>query len=245
MSGLEDGDPCVVIDVGTGSNSDAPDLSCKRVRDVVAVEVHGGQHAVLVRSSENLLEHGIRNDVLDSDLSACSRVGHGAPGPAIEFSGSEFILCKLISPVTEASLCELHDVALVNQCHTVLVVLDCMIDSCADDTCRSLLTDWLDADSAGIGESNLVDAHLILKEVDYFVDFITARLPLYTGIDILAVFSEDNHIHRSRILDWAWRSCVPANGANACIEVELLAERHVETANAAAYWSCQWSLNRD
>ena len=83
MCGLEDSDPGIVVDVGTRSDADAANLSSEGIGDVVAVEVHRSQHAVLAGPSQHLLEHSIGDDVLDGDLSVGSRVGHGAPRSAV------------------------------------------------------------------------------------------------------------------------------------------------------------------
>jgi hypothetical protein len=57
-----------VADVGAGSDAEAADLRRSGVRDVVAVEVGGGQDGVVRRANDDLLEDGVGDAVVDEDL---------------------------------------------------------------------------------------------------------------------------------------------------------------------------------
>ena len=139
VGGFEDGDARVVVDVGSGGDADAADLSSKRVGNVVAVEVHGGQHAVFSRPGDDLLKHGVGNDVLDDDRVAGVGVGEGAPRTTVKFGGPEFILSEGVAPVSESTLGEFHDVPLVHQRDAGLVVVDGVLNGGTNDTSRPFL----------------------------------------------------------------------------------------------------------
>ena len=57
-----------IADVRTGRDTDSTNLCRERIRQIVAVEVHRRDDTVLVWPREDLLQHRIRNDVLDDDL---------------------------------------------------------------------------------------------------------------------------------------------------------------------------------
>jgi hypothetical protein len=99
VGGLEDGVPGVVVDVAAGGDADAADASGQRVADVVAVEVHGGDHAVFGRAGENLLEKRVGDHVLDDDLFAALGILQGLPRPTVEVFRPEVRLGHLVAPI--------------------------------------------------------------------------------------------------------------------------------------------------
>ena len=66
VGGLEDGE--AIADVGAGRDAEAADLRGGGVGDVVAVEVGGGEDAVVLGADDDLLEDGVGDAVVDQDL---------------------------------------------------------------------------------------------------------------------------------------------------------------------------------
>ena len=61
-----------------------------------------------------------------------------------------------------------------------------------------------------------------------------ARRPLDARVDVLGVLAEDHHVHVLRPLHRARHALEPAHRPQADVEVELLAQRDVQRADAAA-----------
>ena len=111
MGGLEDAVAGDVVDVGAGGDADAADLRRQRVGQVVAVEVHRGDHVELGGTGEHLLQGDVGDGVLDEDLVA------GVAAAVVPADGDvgELLPHELVAPVAERALGELHDVALVHE----------------------------------------------------------------------------------------------------------------------------------
>ena len=136
---FEDGNARIVVDVGARGDANPADLCGQGIGDVVAVEVHRGQHAVFGGPSDDLLKHGVGDDVLDDDLVSGVRIGEGAPRATVKFLRTEFFLSEGVAPVSEAAFGELHDVALVHQGDAWLVVVNGVLNGRTDDTSRPFL----------------------------------------------------------------------------------------------------------
>src|SRR5688572_13185945 len=65
VGGLEHGDAVPLV--AAGGHAEPAHLGGQGIREVVAVEVRGGQDVVLVRPQQGLLEHGVGDAVLDHD----------------------------------------------------------------------------------------------------------------------------------------------------------------------------------
>ena len=68
MSCFEDGVSRLEVNVGSRCDANASHLCCQGIGDIVPVEVGGGDDVVFGGSSENLLEKGIGDGVLDENL---------------------------------------------------------------------------------------------------------------------------------------------------------------------------------
>ena len=101
------------------------------------------------------------------------------------------------------------------------------------------------ADRRCLGEADLAHAHLVLEEVDHLAGAVGSGLPLDPGVDVLAVLAEDHHVRLGRVAERAGHTWEVADGAEADVEVELLAERDVERADPAAHRRRQRALDRD
>src|SRR5687768_9274734 len=97
MGSLEDRVSSHVVDVGSRRDADAAYLSSQRVGDVVSVQVHGGDDAVFFGPSEDLLEKGVGDHVLDQQSP-----GQPAPGPAVYVRGAVLLSREGVTPVPEA-----------------------------------------------------------------------------------------------------------------------------------------------
>ena len=106
--------------------------------------------------------------------------------------------------------------------------------------------DRLDAD-AGIFADFLLAAleHVVVEEVDQLRRVGSALLELDAGIHVLGVLAEDDDVHLLGMLHRAGHALVVLHRPHAGVEVEDLAERHVERADAAADRRGQRSLDGD
>src|SRR5205814_2399096 len=83
----------------------------------------------------------------------------------------------------------------------------------------------------------------MIDEFDQPAGSGSSLLPLEAGVYILCVLAEDNDVKFLRILHRRGHAFVPAHRTLTNIEVENLAQRYVERANAAAHWSGQRAFN--
>ena len=95
------------------------------------------------------------------------------------------------------------------------------------------------------GKADLLDAHLLDQEVDDLLRAVGLGRPLDAGVDVLRVLAEDHHVGLLRRLHRRGHALEPAHRAQADVEVELLAQRDVERADAAADRRGQRPLDRD
>src|SRR5690606_5116908 len=148
---------------------------------------------------------------------------------------AELAPCESVAPVAEAALGVLHDVALVHQRHALAPLGAGAPDRRADQAFRALARDRLDAAGRGPGEPDAADRHLALQEADQLARLVTAGGKLDAGVDVLGILAEDHHVDRAGILDRRRHATEPAHRAHAGIQVELLAQRHVERTEATTH----------
>ncbi len=112
---LEHGDAVALV--AAGRHAEAADLRRQGVGEVVAVEVRGGEHVVLLGPQQDLLEHRVGDAVLDHDLArpAPCRRARSRARPRYDRESPNSLARQLVAPVLEGALGELHDVALVHQ----------------------------------------------------------------------------------------------------------------------------------
>ena len=221
VGGLKHG--VFVRDIGARCDTDATDLRRQGVGDIVAIQIQRGDDVVFGRPQQNLLQKRIGDGVLDDDA-----VGQLHPRPAIEHFGAELVLGQRVGPITEATLGELHDVALVDDGHALAAIVDGVLDSRSHQSLRALTRHRLDADAGGVGKTDLLHTHLGLQEGDELLRALGLRLPLDTGVNVLGVLAEDDHIGLGRILKRARHALEVLHRAHALVEIEFLAQRDVE-----------------
>ena len=105
----------------------------------------------------------------------------------------------------------------------------------------------LDADAGGVREADL-GVELRERLLEEFLELLVvgaARLELDAGVDVLGVLAEDHHVHLFGRLDRGGHALEPAHRAQAHVQVEHLAQRDVQRADAAADRRRERSLDRD
>ena len=242
MSGFEHGNG--VRQVGTRSNTDTAHFCRQSVRQVVTVQVQGRDHVIFGRTQQNLLQHGIGNGVFNDDVLAGVRVLELHPRTSIQQLGAKFVLGDFVAPIFEGTFGELHDVAFVHDGQRLAVVINHVLQRFAHQTLGALLGNRLDADTAIRIETDLLDTHFLFEELDDFFRFRRTGFPLDARVDVFGVLTEDGHVNVLRILHWAWHASEPAHWTQADIQIELLAQGHVQGANAAADWRGQRTFDR-
>ncbi len=224
----------LVADVSARRDADAANLRRQSVRDVVAVQVHTGDHVVLGRAQQNLLQERIGDHVFNNDLFAGVRVLDFHPRAAVQQLAAELFARQLVAPVFKRAFGELHDVAFVNQGHRVAIVGDGIFNRRAHQALSARFRARLHADAALFREANLVHAHLFAQELDHFIRFRSARFPLDAGIDVFTVFTEDHHIGVLRTFYRAWGALIVAYRTQTDVQVQLLTQRNVKRTDTAA-----------
>ena len=148
-----------------------------------------------------------------------------------------------VTPVAERALGELHDVALVDQGDAPAALIERVADRRADQPFGALAADRLDADPGGLREADLPHPHLVLEEGDQSARFIGSLAVFHPGVDVLAVFPEDDHVHLLGVVDGTRDAPIPLHRPEAHIEVEKLAEGDIQRADAAAHRSGERPLD--
>ena len=84
-----------------------------------------------------------------------------------------------------------------------------------------------------------------MQEFDQLLRFGRFRRPFDPGVDVFGVLAEDHHVEFLGMLNRARHAREVAHRPQAYVEVEHLAQRHVERADAAADRRGQRALNPD
>ncbi len=132
-----------------------------------------------------------------------------------------------------------------HQGHRLAIVVDRVLDGLADEPLRAFDRHGLDADGGSLGKADLLHAHFLLQEGDDLLHRVGAGLPLDAGIDVLGVLAEDHHVDLLGFLDRAGHAGEVAHRAQAHVEIEHLAQRDVERADAARSRGGERTLDRD
>ena len=167
------------------------------------------------------------------------------PWAAVDQLGAEFLLRQRVRPVAEAAFGELHDVALVDDRHRRLVVVDGVLDRLAHQALGAFDRDRLDAQARRFREADLGDAHFLDQEVHQLLDAFGALLVFDAGVDVFRVLAEDDHVGLLRLFQRRRHAGEVAHRAQADVQVELLAQGDVERTDAAADRGRQRTLDRD
>ena len=159
---------------------------------------------------------------------------------------AKFFGGELVSPFAEGALGEFLNVALVHQGYTLAAGLNRIQNRHADQALGSGHGHGLNAD-AGV-EANLLLAvlqHVFVEEFDQAGALSSSLFPLDAGIDVFGVLAVDDHVHALGMLHRRRDALVILHRAHAAIEIEKLAQGHIQGTDAAAYGSGQRAFDGD
>jgi hypothetical protein len=214
------------------------DLGGQRVRQVVPVEVGGGDHIEVLGPGEDLLEGDVGDGVLHEHLVAGLAV---TVVPAHRHVG-EFLAHEVVAPVAEGALGELLDVALVHQRDALAVVAQGVFDGGAHEALGPELGDGLDPD-ARLGPD--LPPQLVAQEGGESLRLRGAGLDFEAGVHVFGVLPEDDHVDLLGMQHRRGDPGEPAHGPQADVEVEDLAQGHVERADPPADGRGERALDSD
>ena len=232
MRGFEQGGAGVVVDVGAGRDPDAADLRGQHVGDVVAVEVERRDDRIVFGLQQRVLQEGVGDAVLD----------HEAAGGDLR---AEFFLRQFIAPALEAAFGVFHDVALVHEGDGRAAVVERIATGGADEPARAFTRDGLDPVGGTLRETDLAHPHLFAQEAAELFRLRRAGLPFDAGVDVLRVLAEDHHVHPLGMPHGRGDPAEPAHRAQAHVQVEPLAQGHVQRTDAAPDRRRQGTLDAD
>ena len=232
MGRLEHGD--AVADVRARRDANATNLGGKGIRQIVAIQVECGDDAVFVGPQQHLLQHRVGDHVFDDDLLAGLRILQFMPGAAVQRRSAELFAGTLVGPILEGTFGELHDVAFVHDRHRSAVLVDRVLQRLPHQALGALDGHRLDADTAMLREPDLAHAHFILQEAQQFHGAFAVRRPLDAGIDVFGVLTKDHHVGKFRMQQWTRHAGKPADRPQTHVEIQLLAQRHIQRPDAAA-----------
>src|SRR5690606_18956041 len=167
------------------------------------------------------------------------------PGAAIQQLGSEAVTRQLIAPLFKGTFRIFHDVALVNQRHRRLVMVNRILDRSANQSLSPLFRHWFDSDPATFGKADLGNPHLFLQELNHFLGFRTIGLPFNARINVFGVLPKNHHIGQLRMLDRTGHPSKPTDGPNTGIEVQLLTQSNVQRTYPSADGGRQGAFDTD
>ena len=107
-----------------------------------------------------------------------------------------------------------------------------VVEGGALQTMRACARDGLDAD-AGVFADVAVEE--FLDGGAELLGDVAARFGFYARVDVFGVLTEDYHIHQLGLLHRRRHALEPAHGPQADIQVEQLAQGHIQAAEPAAH----------
>ena len=105
--------------------------------------------------------------------------------------------------------------------------------------------DRLDADAGGERETDLLDAHFILQELDDLLGAFGFGGPFDAGVDVLGVLAEDDHVGQFRVLQRGRHALEVLHRTDALVEIEFLTQGDVQRTDAAADRGRHRTLDRN
>ena len=204
------------------------------IGDVVTVEVGGGQDLVLFGTQQGFLEHGVGDAVLDHQTAF-----HGfllGAGQVAEFLGGH-----IIAPLAEAAFGELHDVALVHQGQALAAGIQGKAQGAAHQAFGAELAHGLDAHGGFLAD--LGHAELFTQEGDELLGFRGLGGVFDARVHVFGVLAENDHVHALGMLDRRFQAFEVTHGTDAGVQVQRLAQGHIEAADAGAHGGAQGALH--
>ena len=188
---------CIVIDIGPRSDSDPANCSGQGVRNIITIQVEGGDHRIFGRAGQDLLQESIRNNILDQYFSCFQCLILCFIGSIHAFIRldpvillprkdliSEFSFCQSISPQFELTFRELHDIPFVNNGYGRTVIFNGIVYSCPDKTFGPFFRYRFNSYGSSLGKADLGNPHFMDQKIQYFIIFRRTIHPFYPGINI-------------------------------------------------------------
>ena len=174
---------------------------------------------------------------------------HVAQDPALALRDglvAELLRGDLIAPFAECALSKFLNVALVDQGDSLAARLKRAANGVAHQPLGAEDGDGLDAD-ARVGADLFLAAlqQIVVQERDQPRRVLRAFFEFDARIHIFSVFAEDDDIELFRMLHRAGHALVVLHRPHAGIEVENLAQSHIERADAAANGRGERALDGD
>lgn len=150
-------------------------------------------------------------------------------------------------PSREAAFRELHDIALVNQRDALAAVLHGVINGGAHQALRAFTGNGLDAEAGALREAHLLHAlredaaHGVEKQFGVLGPF----LEFDAGVNVFRILAENDHVHLFRSLHGSFNAVEIAHRAQADEQVQILTQRNVQAADAAAHGGGEGALDAD
>ena len=256
MRGFENGMPRIVVDIGPRSNPDTPHHRSQLIGDVVSVQVQGGDHGILFRNQQRILQESIGNHVFNDQL-AC---GHGlSPGLIGRFHAlflldgivltsrkgpiGKFSFGHFITPVLKSAFGKLHDISLVYQGHRRQSTFQRITDGTTHQTLRPFPRNGFYAERRAFRETDFRNAHLFGQELQKFGGFGGSGIPFDPGVNIFGIFPEDMHIDLLGFLNRRNHPLEPTNRTQTYEQIELLTQSHVQRTDTPTDRSGQRTLD--
>ena len=128
-----------------------------------------------------------------------------------------------------------------------MLVGDGVLDGRPHDAPGALLGHGLDADAGSVWEPNLLCTlgECFCEDRLEFFAILVAVLELDSGINILGVLAENDHVGQFRLLHGTGHALEPAHRAQAGVQVENLAQGDIDRTDAAANRRCKRPLDTD
>ena len=153
---------------------------------------------------------------------------------------------NFVAPLAECAFSELLNIALVHQGDGLAAGLERVADGIPDQPLGPEDRDRLDAD-ARIGANFFLAAlqQIVVDELDQPRRIGAALFELDARVHVFGVLAEDDDVDLLGMLHRAGHALVILHRAHAGVEIEQLAQRNVERADAAADGRGQRSLDGD
>ncbi|MNP03664.1 hypothetical protein D3C76_955580 [compost metagenome] len=256
VSSFEDRMACYIVDVRSRSDTDTTNLCSKCVGQVVTVQVQCSNNIEFAWTSQYLLQSNVGNRIFNNDFTCifscflscirCIRTFFFLDDVVLcpsEHFIAEFFLSDFITPVFEGTFSKFHDVAFVYQCHALTVVIDGVLNCCTYQTFGTFGRYWLDTDTRSFRETDFVNAHFLLQELNHFFHFIGTFSILDTSVDIFCILTENDHVYQFRTFNRGRHSVEIAYRTQASVQVKLLTQCYVQGTNSATDWRRQRSFD--
>ncbi len=190
----------------------------------------------MLRPQQGLLKHGVGNAILD----------HQAAGRGFLFRAglvAELLGGHIIAPLAERALGELHDIALVNQGQTFAPIVQGVAQGATHQTFGTSLGHGLDAHGGGLAHPG--HAQFIAQKGHKPAGFGGFGREFHARVDILRIFAKDDHIHPFGVLDRRFQALEMAHRPDAGVQIQPLAQSHVQAADARAHRRAQGAFHGD